>query len=111
MLLQQLCFFTFDISAFKYNHFATKLKACSVVKTNKSGKMQGFKSDTSSGQTNRWQESSLDILQAKFYTAHVFLKIPLGTGKNFFKIYRHLGTPTQKGLPALIYAILEIFTV
>jgi hypothetical protein len=49
-------------------------------------------------------------LQAKFYTAQVFLKIPMGRGKNFFKIYRYLGMPTQKGLPALIYAILEIFT-
>ena len=28
-----VCFFTFAISAFKYNPFATKLKACSVVVT------------------------------------------------------------------------------
>jgi hypothetical protein len=27
------CFFTFVISAFKYNPFATKLMACSVIKT------------------------------------------------------------------------------
>ena len=33
MFLQQLCFFTFVISAFNYNPFATKLKVCSVIKT------------------------------------------------------------------------------
>jgi 5-methylcytosine-specific restriction endonuclease McrBC regulatory subunit McrC len=33
MFLQQLCSFTFAISALKYNPFATKLKACRVVKT------------------------------------------------------------------------------